>query len=113
MRIFHHASQQLFPLRRVSVVATIRPFAAHASITQFFRNDETTPIEEQAAIYGFIDRISDRSMHLVFFMESDLLMMSVALERPLEQSRKYQRSASCIIQKIEKIFYKKKDENKI
>ncbi|CAF1362603.1 unnamed protein product [Adineta ricciae] len=62
--------QQLIPLKKVSVVATIRSFAADVTITQLFRNDETThieavycfPIEEQAAIYNFTARIDDREI---------------------------------------------------
>ncbi|CAF4318423.1 unnamed protein product, partial [Adineta steineri] len=62
--------QQLIPLKRVNVTATIRSFAADVSITQLFRNEETTPIEavycfpieEQAAIYSFIARIDDREI---------------------------------------------------
>ncbi|CAF3973383.1 unnamed protein product [Adineta steineri] len=56
---FKQNSQQYVPLKRVNVVATIRSFAVDVSITQLFRNEETTsieavycfPIEEQAAIY--------------------------------------------------------------
>ncbi|CAF2135272.1 unnamed protein product [Rotaria magnacalcarata] len=58
------------PLKRVSVEATIRSFAADVTITQVFRNDETTPIEavycfpieEQAAVYAFRARIDDREI---------------------------------------------------
>ena len=58
------------PLKRVSVDATIRSFAADVTIKQIFRNDEATPIEavycfpieEQAAIYSFIARIDDREI---------------------------------------------------
>ncbi|CAF3940905.1 unnamed protein product, partial [Adineta steineri] len=62
--------QQLISLKRLNVAATIRSFAADVSITQLFRNEETTPIkavycfpiEEQAAIYSFIARIDDREI---------------------------------------------------
>jgi hypothetical protein len=62
--------QQYVPLKRVNIAATIRSFAADVSITQVFRNDETTPIEavycfpieEQAAIYAFVARIDDREI---------------------------------------------------
>ena len=62
--------QSFVPLKRVNVEATIRSFAADVTITQVFRNDETTPIEavycfpieEQAAIYSFIARIDDREI---------------------------------------------------
>jgi hypothetical protein len=55
----------------VSVNATIHSFAADVTITQVFRNEETTsieavycfPIEEQAAIYSFLARIDDREIH--------------------------------------------------
>jgi hypothetical protein len=58
------------PLKRVSIEATIRAFAADVTITQLFRNDETKPIEavycfpieEQAAIYTFVARIDDREI---------------------------------------------------
>ncbi|CAF1201943.1 unnamed protein product [Adineta steineri] len=64
---FKQNSQQYVPLKRVNVVATIRSFAVDVSITQLFRNEETTsieavycfPIEEQAAIYSFIARIDN------------------------------------------------------
>ncbi|CAF1045856.1 unnamed protein product [Didymodactylos carnosus] len=62
--------QEYVPLKRVNVEATIRAFAADVTITQVFRNDETTPIEavycfpieEQAAIYTFVARIDDREI---------------------------------------------------
>ena len=62
--------EQYVPLKRVSIAATIRSFAVDVSITQVFRNDETTPIEavycfpieEQAAIYAFVARIDDREI---------------------------------------------------
>ena len=58
------------PLKRVSVDATVRSFAADVTITQVFRNDETKsieavycfPIEEQAAVYSFTARIDDREI---------------------------------------------------
>ncbi|CAF0818965.1 unnamed protein product [Adineta steineri] len=67
---FKQNSQQYVPLKRVNVAATIRSFAADVSITQLFRNEETTsieavycfPIEEQAAIYSFIARIDNREI---------------------------------------------------
>ncbi|UJR19056.1 hypothetical protein I4U23_022187 [Adineta vaga] len=63
-------SKQYVPLKRVNIAATIRSFAADVSITQLFRNEESTsieavycfPIEEQAAIYSFIARIDDREI---------------------------------------------------
>ena len=62
--------QRYVPLKRVNIEATIRSFAADVSITQVFRNDETTPIEavycfpieEQAAVYAFLARIDDREI---------------------------------------------------
>jgi len=58
------------PLKKVSIDAIVRAFAADVTITQVFRNDETTPIEavycfpieEQAAIYTFVARIDDREI---------------------------------------------------
>ncbi|CAF1446394.1 unnamed protein product [Adineta steineri] len=68
----HRQQQQTeyVPLKKVSIDATIRAFAADVTITQVFRNDETTsieavycfPIEEQAAIYKFVARIDDREV---------------------------------------------------
>ncbi|CAF3668887.1 unnamed protein product [Adineta steineri] len=67
-----HRQQQTeyVPLKKVSIDATIRAFAADVTITQVFRNDEKTsieavycfPIEEQAAIYKFVARIDDREV---------------------------------------------------
>ena len=62
--------QKFVPLQRVEVAANIRSFAADVSITQVFRNDESTPIEavycfpieEQAAVYAFTARIDDREI---------------------------------------------------
>ena len=62
--------QTFVPLKRVSVDAKLRAFAADVTITQVFRNDETKPIEavycfsieEQAAIYSFTARIDDREI---------------------------------------------------
>jgi hypothetical protein len=59
------------PLKRVNIEATVNAFAADVTITQVFRNDETTPIEavycfpieEQAAIYTFVARIDDREIN--------------------------------------------------
>ncbi|CAF5017067.1 unnamed protein product [Rotaria sp. Silwood1] len=50
--------------------ATIRSFAADVTITQIFHNDENVPveavycfpIEEQAAVYSFVARTSDREI---------------------------------------------------
>lgn len=58
------------PLKRVNVDALIHSFAANVTITQVFRNDETTPIEavycfpieEKAAIYSFTAQIDDREI---------------------------------------------------
>ncbi|CAF1268248.1 unnamed protein product [Rotaria sordida] len=58
------------PLKQVSVDATIKSFAADVTIKQVFRNDETIPIEtvycfpieEQAAVYGFVAHIDDREI---------------------------------------------------
>ena len=63
-------TEAFVPLKRVSVDATIRSFAADVTITQVFRNDETKsieavycfPIEEQAAVYSFTARIDDREI---------------------------------------------------
>ena len=63
-------AQGYVPLKRVSVVATIQSFAANVCLTQLFVNDQQTsveavycfPIEEQAAIYGFVARIDDREI---------------------------------------------------
>ncbi|CAF3121684.1 unnamed protein product [Rotaria socialis] len=57
-------------LKRVTVEATIRSFAADVTIKQVFRNDEATPIEavycfpieEQAAVYAFVAHIDDREI---------------------------------------------------
>ncbi|CAF0713764.1 unnamed protein product [Adineta steineri] len=67
-----HRQQQTeyVPLKKVSIDATIRAFAADVTITQVFRNDEKTsieavycfPIEEQAAIYKFVAQIDDREV---------------------------------------------------
>ncbi|CAF3613170.1 unnamed protein product [Rotaria sp. Silwood1] len=61
------ASDKIVPLKQVSVNAKIRSFAADVIITQVFQNDESVPveavycfpIEENAAIYGFVARIDD------------------------------------------------------
>ncbi|CAF1013391.1 unnamed protein product [Rotaria sordida] len=57
----------MVPLKQVRVDAKIRSFAADVIITQVFQNDEFVPveavycfpIEENAAIYGFVARIDD------------------------------------------------------
>ncbi|CAF3028409.1 unnamed protein product, partial [Rotaria sp. Silwood2] len=62
--------QQYVPLKCVNVEAAVRSFAANVTITQVFRNDETTPIEavycfpmeEQAAVYAFRAVIGDREI---------------------------------------------------
>ncbi|CAF3386301.1 unnamed protein product [Rotaria sp. Silwood2] len=62
--------QQYVPLKCVNVEAAVRSFAANVTITQVFRNDETTPIEavycfpmeEQAAVYAFRAVIDDREI---------------------------------------------------
>ncbi|CAF0841873.1 unnamed protein product [Rotaria sordida] len=62
--------QQYVPLKKVSVEAYIKSFAADVTVKQIFRNDETKPIEavycfpieEQAAIYSFVARIDDREI---------------------------------------------------
>jgi hypothetical protein len=67
--INNNESQSLFvPLKKVTIAATIHSFAADVTITQVFRNDESTPIEavycfpieEQAAIYSFVAHINGR-----------------------------------------------------
>lgn len=58
------------PLKRVNIDATIRAFAADVTITQVFRNEESTPIEavycfpieEQAAVYKFVAQIEEREI---------------------------------------------------
>lgn len=66
-----HESEQVYvPLQRIKVEATIRSFAANVTIQQVFHNRETVPIEavycfpieEQAAVYGFVARIDDREI---------------------------------------------------
>ncbi|CAF5120269.1 unnamed protein product, partial [Rotaria sp. Silwood1] len=60
-------SDKIVPLKQVSVNAKIRSFAADVTITQIFQNNESVPveavycfpIEENAAMYGFIARIDD------------------------------------------------------
>jgi hypothetical protein len=62
--------EEYVPLKRVSIVGSIRSFGVDVKITQIFRNDETTPIEcvycfpieENAAIYSFIAYIDDREI---------------------------------------------------
>jgi hypothetical protein len=62
------SSFQYVPLKQVNIQSTIRSFAADITITQIFRNDESSsieavycfPIEEQAAIYNFTARIDNR-----------------------------------------------------
>ncbi|CAF1250191.1 unnamed protein product [Rotaria sordida] len=64
------AEEQYVPLKKVNIDATIQSFAADVTITQVFRNDEKTsieavycfPIEEKAAVYGFIARIDEREI---------------------------------------------------
>ena len=66
----NQSQEKHIPLKRASVEATIRSFAADVTITQVFRNDETRPIEavycfpieEQAAVYAFRARIDDREI---------------------------------------------------
>ncbi|CAF3678626.1 unnamed protein product [Rotaria sp. Silwood1] len=61
------ASDKIVPLKQVSVDTKIRSFAADVIVTQVFQNDESVPveavycfpIEENAAIYGFVARIDD------------------------------------------------------
>ncbi|CAF3965719.1 unnamed protein product, partial [Rotaria sordida] len=61
------ASDKIVPLKQVRVDAKLRSFAADVIITQVFQNDESVPveavycfpIEENAAIYGFVARIDD------------------------------------------------------
>ncbi|CAF2100033.1 unnamed protein product [Rotaria magnacalcarata] len=68
--VSQQVEQQYVPLKRVSVEAYIKSFAADVTIKQIFRNDETKPIEavycfpieEQAAIYSFVARIDDREI---------------------------------------------------
>ncbi|CAF5023972.1 unnamed protein product, partial [Rotaria sp. Silwood1] len=60
-------SDRIVPLKQVRVDAKLRSFAADVIITQVFQNDESVsveavycfPIEENAAIYGFVARIDD------------------------------------------------------
>ena len=67
---FAQQQPEYVPLKRVIINSTIRAFAADVTITQVFRNDETTPIEavycfpieEQAAIYTFKAQIDDREI---------------------------------------------------
>ena len=64
---YTNQQQQYVPLKKVSVEANIRSFAADVTIKQVFRNDEATPIEavycfpieEQAAIYSFEAKLDD------------------------------------------------------
>ncbi|CAF2865979.1 unnamed protein product [Rotaria sp. Silwood2] len=61
------ASDKLVPLKQVRVDTKIHSFAADVTITQVFQNDESVPVEavycfpveENAAIYGFVARIDD------------------------------------------------------
>ncbi|CAF3246697.1 unnamed protein product [Rotaria sp. Silwood2] len=61
------ASDKLVPLKQVRVDTKIHSFAADVTITQIFQNDESVPVEavycfpveENAAIYGFVARIDD------------------------------------------------------
>lgn len=70
LQVNDSSKKTYIPLKRVNVEATIRSFAADVTITQVFRNDETTPIEavycfpieEQAAVYAFQARIDDREI---------------------------------------------------
>jgi len=70
LQIKSQSEPKQVPLKRISIEATIRSFAADVTITQVFRNDETTPIEavycfpieEQAAVYAFRARIDDREI---------------------------------------------------
>lgn len=58
------------PLKRVSIEATIRSFAADVVITQSFSHDQSSPIEaiyyfpieDEAAVYAFTAKIDDREI---------------------------------------------------
>ncbi|CAF3327511.1 unnamed protein product [Rotaria socialis] len=66
----NNATTQFVPLKSINIHGKVRLFAADVTITQVFRNDEPTsieavycfPIEEQAAIYGFVAQIDERNI---------------------------------------------------
>ena len=61
-RNFVSAQPNYVPLKRVVVDARLQLFAADVTVEQVSRNDESAPIEEQAAVYAFVARIDDREI---------------------------------------------------